>query len=186
MAEVLDEVAPVHVRVGDVKKWVGRESTTMLESPWPEALRDRLERPLAADPTGVVRVQNTGEGLLVTVEGRATFAAECGRCLKSCALTVPFSAEETYREEQPGPDDEWLTYQGDMIALDDLVADAVCLAEPMAPVCRADCRGLCPRCGRNLNVVDGPCGCGDATDDRWAALAGWAPDDNPVDKPSRT
>lgn len=52
-----------------------------------------------------------------------------------------------------------------------LVADQVQLGLPTRPLCREDCRGLCPRCGANLN--DGPCGCGEPPGDpRWAALAG--------------
>jgi len=35
---------------------------------------------------------------------------------------------------------------------------------PDAPLCRSDCRGLCPRCGADLNA--GPCGCGTAEPDR--------------------
>lgn len=47
--------------------------------------------------------------------------------------------------------------------------DAVVLALPTTILCRADCEGLCPRCGRDLN--EGPCGCPPPEpDDRWSRL----------------
>jgi uncharacterized protein len=49
------------------------------------------------------------------------------------------------------------------------VREKMILAAPRYVVCRDDCRGLCPRCGHDLNA--GPCGCPPATDLRWQALA---------------
>jgi len=48
------------------------------------------------------------------------------------------------------------------------VREELILALPHFVECRPDCRGLCPRCGGNLN--DGPCGCAPAGDPRWDAL----------------
>ena len=60
---------------------------------------------------------------------------------------------------------------GELLATEPLVAEQVQLNLPTHPLCREDCRGLCPRCGANLN--DGPCGCAEPPGDpRWAALAG--------------
>ena len=47
--------------------------------------------------------------------------------------------------------------QGDYLDLRPLVRDALLLELPVAPLCRDDCRGLCPRCGADLN--SGPCDC---------------------------
>jgi uncharacterized protein len=50
------------------------------------------------------------------------------------------------------------------------IRDAVLLELPIAPLCRADCAGLCPVCGRDNN--DDPCSCDQTTPDpRWAALS---------------
>src|SRR2546422_132133 len=59
-------------------------------------------------------------------------------------------------------------YQDDVVVLDDLVRQEVILAVPFSPQCRADCRGLCPQCGQDLNV--GACACAPPPDPRWAAL----------------
>jgi len=49
------------------------------------------------------------------------------------------------------------------------VREELLLAVPRWVVCRDDCRGLCPRCGKDLNA--GPCGCPPAADQRWHGLA---------------
>jgi len=54
------------------------------------------------------------------------------------------------------------------IDLTEAVREELLLAVPQYVVCRDDCRGLCPRCGADLNA--GPCGCAPETDPRWAAL----------------
>jgi len=59
-------------------------------------------------------------------------------------------------------------YQDDVVVLDDLVRQEAILAVPFSPQCRADCRGLCPQCGQDLNV--GTCACAPPPDPRWAAL----------------
>ncbi len=50
------------------------------------------------------------------------------------------------------------------------IVEQVQLQIPMKPICKADCQGLCSRCGKDLN--DGPCACQEEADPRWAALAG--------------
>ncbi len=50
-----------------------------------------------------------------------------------------------------------------------MIRDAVVTSLPFAPLCRADCAGLCARCGADLNLE--PCVCPPQTDVRWAALA---------------
>jgi DUF177 domain-containing protein len=53
--------------------------------------------------------------------------------------------------------------------LADLIRQYLLLAVPMHPLCREDCKGLCPQCGRNLN--NGGCTCNtESGDERWAAL----------------
>ena len=50
-----------------------------------------------------------------------------------------------------------------------LVSEDAYLAIPYRMLCREDCKGLCPRCGKNLN--EGPCGCSAPGDPRLAVLA---------------
>ncbi len=162
---------PMEVRVRDVKRWAGRRITVPLEGDWPAALQELSEWPLVGRASGQVVLDNGGDFLAVALSGEAVVGAECGRCLQPVKLDVPFALRQEYREDEPGFEDEWLAYRQDVVELDDLVTQAVLLALPEVPLCRPDCRGLCPTCGRDLN--DGPCGCAPPQDERWSALAGW-------------
>lgn len=61
------------------------------------------------------------------------------------------------------------TYSAGKADLEEVLREAILLEIPFANLCREDCRGLCPRCGQDLNA--GPCGCQEKpADPRWAAL----------------
>ncbi|HEX8249720.1 MAG TPA: DUF177 domain-containing protein [Pyrinomonadaceae bacterium] len=117
----------------------------------------------------------------VDVEGRISgeIEAECTRCLRGVThqLDTPFKAafvtEENYtseREAEVRRDDlDVSIYDGEKIDLTDLVREQILLDLPTQILCREDCRGLCQRCGANLNEVN--CDCEETeTDPRWAAL----------------
>ncbi|MGE0405629.1 MAG: DUF177 domain-containing protein [Candidatus Korobacteraceae bacterium] len=60
-------------------------------------------------------------------------------------------------------------YRGEGLLLEDVLREQILLAFPIRVVCRDECQGLCPRCGRNLN--DETCGCAETiVDPRWDAL----------------
>lgn len=104
---------------------------------------------------------------------------ECSRCLKRYAdtVTVPFSLV-VHRVDADSPmlrdgvDEEGIVFvprSATSVPLRDEVRSALILALPISPVCRPECRGLCPACGSDLNEAD--CGCVPASaDPRWAAL----------------
>ena len=61
-------------------------------------------------------------------------------------------------------------YNGDGLVLEDVLREQVLLSLPEKTLCRADCNGLCPSCGRNLNTEQ--CSCeSTAVDPRWSALS---------------
>lgn len=162
----------MHVRVSDVKKWAGREETTHLVEPWPEEAQRRVEFPLMNPAEVDVKVRNArGGSFIVEVSGAARLEAVCSRCLKTFELSSPFALTEEFRE-QPGESDplqDYFRFTGDKLYVDDMVSDAVAVSLPMRVVCQVTCRGLCPRCGSDLN--QGPCACEPLQDDRWAALS---------------
>jgi uncharacterized protein len=60
-------------------------------------------------------------------------------------------------------------YRGEGILLEDALREQVLLAVPIKVVCRDECKGLCPACGRNQNIE--PCSCAPPLGDpRWSAL----------------
>jgi uncharacterized protein len=95
----------------------------------------------------------------------------CFRCLEDAVLDLPISARE-YHANTPEGDEELRTpyVQDDKLDLSAWARDALALELPDKILCRADCAGLCPVCGKNLN--DEPHDHGEPEpDSRWAALA---------------
>jgi len=103
---------------------------------------------------------------------------ECSRCLTA----YPFQEDETFslvlsprrpagaQEIELEPADlDILFYSEPTIALAPIAEERVHIALPMKPLCRTDCRGLCPTCGKDLNLD--ACACARETiDPRWEAL----------------
>jgi DUF177 domain-containing protein len=102
-----------------------------------------------------------------TLTGRLTAALElgCSRCLEPYRLPVDAEVDLTYvphaanaaasgDEEVELSDDDLTTafYRNHVLDLAEMVREQFYLATPMRPLCRDDCRGLCPQCGTNLNV----------------------------------
>lgn len=116
-------------------------------------------------PDGGIRydmtVEIVGEELLGRGAARMRFHAVCSRCATAFDLEV---ADRDIITATP------LAELPEFVDLTPELREAIILALPGYPVCRDDCRGLCPRCGANLN--EGPCGCGPEGDDRWHALEG--------------
>jgi uncharacterized protein len=94
----------------------------------------------------------------------------CFRCLEDAALQLDIDTRE-YQATSPGESDELRTpyVVDDKLDLAAWARDAVALELPDKILCRADCAGLCPVCGKNLN--DEPHTHDDAAaDPRWAVL----------------
>jgi uncharacterized protein len=107
----------------------------------------------------------------VQTEGRFI----CDRCVEPFSLHLESSYSMVYvtdRTESDGMDPSEMQVIPPDLAVIDLSEDVrqtVILAVPFKLLCREDCRGLCPQCGRNLN--NGRCGCVDqVTDSRWDKL----------------
>ena len=112
----------------------------------------------------------SGAGVLTltgTVSAEALCLCDrCGREFRrtfSIPLDLPL-AEDPEDAENP----DLYPIEEDGVDLDEIVTTAFVLGLDTKLLCREDCRGLCDRCGKNLN--DGPCGCGKETDPRLAVL----------------
>jgi len=110
------------------------------------------------------------QGKAVEIRGSAqgTIVDECSRCLGPAELQIDAKfmilADERGRnagDELPDDDPEifFVHYQHGMLELDAPIREAILLDRPIQTLCMPDCRGLCPRCGANLNTE--PCRCGD-------------------------
>ena len=106
--------------------------------------------------------QQLGRELLVRGTLAQDFDAVCSRCGGDFDFTV---TEPDFTVSVETDD------KTEYVDLTDEVRQSIILALPTYPVCRPDCLGVCPSCGKNLN--EGSCGCKrEETDDRWGALEG--------------
>jgi uncharacterized protein len=132
---------------------------------------------------GRARLVRTNRGLLVYADLDALSRGACSRCLRPVDTPVHLTLEEEYlptvdvvtghplprRDEDAGEFFEIDAHHH--VDLTEAVRQALVMNEPMRPLCRPDCAGLCNQCGADLN--EGPCGCPEQpADDRWAALRG--------------
>jgi len=103
----------------------------------------------------------------------------CARCLEPVAQDVTRKFDLLYRPLGTDAGNEELSvtvaeaevgyYQGDGLLLEDAIREQVLLAVPLKVVCREDCKGLCPTCGKNRNTET--CSCAPPLGDpRWSAL----------------
>jgi uncharacterized protein len=126
-----------------------------------------------------VSLQVSPDGVEVFVHGSvgATVPQTCSRCLETFPAHVAAAVDvrvvprpAAAHDVELGADDLDVDfYDNDLLDLDRVVETETTLALPMKPLCRDDCRGLCPACGANRNVVQ--CSCADrAPDPRLAAL----------------
>jgi DUF177 domain-containing protein len=147
-----------------------------------EQLRDELEVELAAFQFGgqryvpvpeqapaALEVTRANNGTVFSLAFTARLHGPCYRCLDDAVLEVPIRAREYHASSS---EDEQLTtpyVAGDDLDVSAWARDAVALALPDKILCRPDCAGLCPECGKNLNVEPHTHEKA-VSDPRWAAL----------------
>jgi uncharacterized protein len=94
----------------------------------------------------------------------------CYRCLEDAVLEVPIAAREYQATNPEGSDELRNPYlEADNLDLGAWARDAVALALPDKILCRAECAGLCPVCGKNLNEEPHTHD-EEQSDSRWSAL----------------
>ena len=99
---------------------------------------------------------------------------ECRRCLGPARVKVDEELHLLFADANDEESDESDVYmlepRATTIDLRQALREQWLLAAPGFALCRDDCKGLCPRCGADLNL--GPCNCEPVVDPRWAALKG--------------
>ena len=137
-----------------------------------EVETDRLDFPSVraylSKPQARGRVYNEAGVLHLEGSVSAEMRCVCDRC-----GTEFDSRKETVLEgvivEEENPDyPEYFVLDGNSLDLDDVISTCLILDMETKFLCREDCKGLCARCGKNLNL--GPCGCGKEIDPRFAVL----------------
>ena len=138
-----------------------------------------LDGSTATGVEGRVKFTLTNFGILASVRATATLHLACARCLEPFTTTASVEFDAEYRptiDVQSGlpsqtihTDSEFFITPNHVIDLTEALREHLLLVEEIVPICRDDCRGLCPTCGTNLNVEQ--CGCAPAGEESpFAAL----------------
>jgi uncharacterized protein len=114
--------------------------------------------------------RTTGSGYALRLAFAASLIGPCMRCLEPAAPVIEVVAREV---SQPGEGDELESpyVQDGVLDLRSWARDALALALPTQLLCRADCAGLCPVCGADLNAAGPDHAHEAAPDPRWAKLS---------------
>lgn len=122
-------------------------------------------------PEAGFTLTQTSSGLLLELELDVRLVGPCFRCLGDAGLSLRVESRE-YQATNPGESDELATpyLEDDRLDLSAWARDAVVLKLPDKILCRPDCAGLCPMCGRDLNVEPHEHEEA-AVDPRWSPLA---------------
>jgi uncharacterized protein len=150
------------------------------------ALPDDLRQ--ASPLAGRVRLSRTSRSIIADADLTTSLEERCSRCLRPMVTPIHVELRE---EALPSIDlltglpldtsaepDALRIDEHHVLDLEGPVGDAISMAEPIAPLCRPDCRGLCPVCGADLNDDPTHDHHDDPIDSRLAALADWRPTGN--------
>ena len=109
-----------------------------------------------------VRLESVTEGVYVSGTAPRRLAGECARCLDPLTDDVDVEIGELFAypdsvTDETTDDDELPRVVDDLVDLEQTVRDALVLDLPLAPLCRADCPGLCPDAARRrADLAPGP------------------------------
>ncbi|MFH1146370.1 MAG: DUF177 domain-containing protein [Pseudomonadota bacterium] len=113
-----------------------------------------------------IKIEKSGRNVRVRGGVKASMVLSCSRCgeeftwpLESDfdqALIIPVTGDHADRELSPEELDVSF-FDGETVDVERVAAEQIFLQLPYKPLCREDCKGLCPRCGINLN--HGSCSC---------------------------
>jgi len=128
--------------------------------------RKPISRPVEAEGA----VVNHAGALVLKGSACSVLDLTCDRCGKEFFREKTVRLDSLVAEElEDEENDEILLLEDGRLDLDEVVTEAFILAMEPKVLCSEDCKGLCPKCGADLNL--GPCGCKPEKDPRWAALS---------------
>ena len=116
-------------------------------------------------------VRNTAGVLVMTGTVSTCIHGQCDRCAAQFQRDVTFPIRVVlteHLENEEDEDEEVFPLQGESADLEEIVRTVFVLNLDSKLLCKPDCKGLCCRCGKNLN--DGPCDCKKEPDPRFAVL----------------
>jgi len=168
--------SPYLVPVARLRRRVPSVLAVSFEAPFDERHELAPRGPAETDvfPEAPVRVEVTLQsyagGVSATGVVEAPWHGICRRCSTPVLGVSRVSVRERFADDVGPGDDEFYPLDDDVVDLAPLARDAILLDLPLAPLCREECRGLCPVCGIDRNEES--CTCSAERDPRWATLGG--------------
>ena len=116
-------------------------------------------------------ISNNGQALELKATANGVMRVQCARCCKELDVDVEFPVEEVLAQDDGTVTelDDVVVFSGNDIDLDDIVLNNFLMNVQGKYLCKEDCKGLCLKCGKDLN--EGDCSCEEEIDPRWAGLA---------------
>lgn len=117
------------------------------------------------------RIFNNGKALELDAKCSCNVKVHCARCMKEIRRDVVFRVNEFFMQDDGENSDaeDVILFEGYNIDITDIVANHFLMNAEGKYLCSEDCKGLCPKCGKDLN--QGECGCeNDDIDPRWSKL----------------
>lgn len=117
---------------------------------------EEIRFPKPAVLSGTMTAINESIVLQGTIQ--AAISANCVRCLEETTFTLEVPFEDTFVREPIAENEEALLYESSRVELDSVVLTNVFINLPIQILCSKNCKGLCPKCGQNLNKAQCLCG----------------------------
>lgn len=157
---------PLIVNVVELLRWPGTTKDVVLSIAATDL--EFGESRISDEPVDInLHLEALSNGVTVNGTTSATWAGECRRCLAPMSARMTIELSELY--QQVPDDSEAYVINNDQINLLPMVRENLLLAIPLGPLCREDCPGFCPHCGKDLSET--ACSCDNTVvDPRWAAL----------------
>ena len=140
------------MRYLDINDFSRRDGDTLLID---EAVDLSATEPAFSEVRVVGKLRNVVGVMTLRVTVFGTYVSTCDRCLEEAV--IPLQSELKTVVTLSASEDESVYVENGRIDLELTAYDALVLEVPLQILCREDCRGLCPSCGKNLN--DGDCEC---------------------------
>lgn len=119
------------------------------------------------------KITNNTKSLFLKAKVTGKMLVHCARCLKEICEDVDFDISEILVKDdstESPVDDDVVVFSGNELDIDDIVINNFLMNISAKFLCSEDCKGLCPKCGQDLNIAE--CSCSDdEIDSRWAELA---------------
>ena len=122
-----------------------------------------FETPLQSE----VKIRKAGQSVLITGKVETTLRFQCVRCLKEFSYPLSSTFELTLHPSKEAPSEEETElgseemessfFEGGEIHLSEIACEQIFLEIPYQPLCQEECKGLCPVCGKDLNLSSCEC-----------------------------